>query len=147
MDVFCLLELGRESEQYQSNYSPRYSLHSFRHFSQFFTANNVLINPKERRAAPLMIVEVWLRSDLEIPSLSKAVPITKKASTKKGPSVCLIDVCIQREGAKDFNFHRAVSLTKPSHLSSTLATLARCKVFSFLNRSSSEDLPSRLRSF
>jgi hypothetical protein len=147
MDVFCLLELGRESEQYQSNYSPRYSLHSFRHFSQFFTANNVLINPKERRAAPLMIVEVWLRSDLEIPSLSKAVPITKKASTKKGPSVCLIDVCIQREGVKDFNFHRAVSLTKPSHLSSTLATLARCKVFSFLNRSSSEDLPSRLRSF
>jgi|GraSoi_2013_60cm_1033757.scaffolds.fasta_scaffold00149_10 hypothetical protein len=112
MDVFCLLELGRESEQYQSNYSPRYSLHSLRHFSQFFTANNVLINPKERKAAPLMIVEVWLRSDLEIPSLSKAVPITRKVGAKKGASVCLIDVCIQREGAKDFNFHRAVSLTK-----------------------------------
>jgi hypothetical protein len=112
MDVFCLLELGRESEQYQSNYSPRYSLHSLPISVSSLQQTNVLINPKERKAAPLMIVEVWLRSDLEIPSLSKAVPITRKVGAKKGASVCLMDVCIQREGAKYFNFHQAVSLTK-----------------------------------
>ena len=74
---------GRESEQYQSDYSPRYSLYTLRHFSQFFTPNHVLINPKERKAAPLMMVAVWARSDLEIPSLSNAVPITRKLGQRK----------------------------------------------------------------
>jgi hypothetical protein len=87
---------GRESEQYQSDYSPRYSLYTLRHFSQFSTANHVLINPKERKAAPLMMVAVWPRSDLEIPSLSNAVPITRKVRAKKGASMCFIDVCIRR---------------------------------------------------
>jgi hypothetical protein len=87
---------GREPEQYQSDYSPRYSLYTLRHFSQFFTANHVLINPKERKVAPLMMVAVWPGSDLEIPSLSNAVPTTRKVRAKKGASVCFIDVCIRR---------------------------------------------------
>jgi hypothetical protein len=62
-------------------------LYSFRHFSQFLAVNHKLVNPNERKPAPLMSCVVWLKSDLEIPELSNAAPIARRARASERPKM------------------------------------------------------------
>jgi hypothetical protein len=68
-----------------TRYPFRYALYAFLDLRQFLRTMHILATPRERRAAPPIMLADWIGSILEALSKRRIAPATKKTSAENKP--------------------------------------------------------------